>query len=89
MYQTGDIIDTYVYRVSLVSGDFSYGTAKVEYVHQPLYKTYGSICMVLLNLYSLTISISSQMLLKMSMYQRTMFLTKKVNYAIFKQVAAE
>ncbi|WP_026671750.1 ABC transporter permease [Alkalihalobacterium bogoriense] len=27
VYQTGDIIDTYVYRVSLVSGDFSYGTA--------------------------------------------------------------
>ncbi|TES57895.1 sugar ABC transporter permease [Halalkalibacterium halodurans] len=27
VYQTGDIIDTYVYRVSLVNGDFSYGTA--------------------------------------------------------------
>ncbi|KYG26699.1 ABC transporter permease [Alkalihalobacillus trypoxylicola] len=27
VYQTGDIIDTYVYRVSLINGDFSYGTA--------------------------------------------------------------
>jgi putative aldouronate transport system permease protein len=27
VYETGDIIDTYVYRVGLVSGDFSYGTA--------------------------------------------------------------
>ncbi|WP_077624669.1 ABC transporter permease [Sediminibacillus massiliensis] len=27
VYRTGDIIDTYVYRVGLVSGDFSYGTA--------------------------------------------------------------
>ncbi len=27
VYQTGDIIDTYVYRVSLISGEFSYGTA--------------------------------------------------------------
>ncbi|UOQ44136.1 sugar ABC transporter permease [Halobacillus salinarum] len=27
VYQTGDIIDTYVYRVGLINGDFSYGTA--------------------------------------------------------------
>lgn len=27
VYETGDIIDTYVYRVALISGDFSYGTA--------------------------------------------------------------
>ncbi|MFB5662374.1 ABC transporter permease [Alteribacillus sp. HJP-4] len=27
VYETGDIIDTYVYRVGLLNGDFSYGTA--------------------------------------------------------------
>jgi putative aldouronate transport system permease protein len=27
VYKTGDIIDTYVYRVGLLNGDFSYGTA--------------------------------------------------------------
>ncbi len=27
VYQTGDIIDTYVYRTALLNGDFSYGTA--------------------------------------------------------------
>jgi putative aldouronate transport system permease protein len=27
VYETGDIIDTYVYRVALINGDFSYGTA--------------------------------------------------------------
>lgn len=27
VYETGDIIDTYVYRVGLINGDFSYGTA--------------------------------------------------------------
>jgi putative aldouronate transport system permease protein len=27
VYKTGDIIDTYVYRIGLLNGDFSYGTA--------------------------------------------------------------